>query len=208
MAIEREHLRLLRRAVRAIRARDIEHYFDLRDLLSSNKAFDRDAFEERFAKYYRLRSAFLGNAVERRFFDLLFIVKRRRPKDPYSRVLLDLVKIKTLKRKHLLHFSFASKLVSIHDEAQPLYDRHVREFFGLMPPGIGNAKFRIAGFVKNLESVRRTYEEWSADPAFARLVAPLYRRFPQLKECHSSRICDFMVWAVGNQKLWKKSART
>jgi hypothetical protein len=41
----------------------------------------------------------------------------------------------------------------------------------------------------------------ATDPHFIGIVKPLLRKHPKLATCHSTRLCDFLVWTVGRYKL-------
>jgi hypothetical protein len=94
-----------------------------------------------------------------------------------------------------------SKLVAIHDESRPLYDRHVRNFFGIWKPGIGSTDFQISGFIKNLSLIQQEYQSWSSDDDFKIILNCAQNKIPELKKCHENRICDFLVWTAGRNKL-------
>ena len=85
-------------------------------------------------------------------------------------ILLDLFTIPRRQQDHVVPASFVSKLVAIHDEAQPIYDQSVRKFFGLGVPAVGSAEFRIAGFVRNLQQIRMSYEGWSRARSTCRII--------------------------------------
>jgi hypothetical protein len=48
--------------------------------------------------------------------------------------------------------------------------------------------------MRNLRTIRRTYEAWSLVPSLARIIYRLEREYPELSDAHSNRIWDFLVW--------------
>ena len=164
MAADAYRWALLSKAADAIRPADFAEYFELRRLLGSRRPADHREFQVRFARYYRLNNGGLTEAFKRRYFQLLFTSRPCGEEDPYTPLLLTLYRFPRRKGDHSLQASFVSKLVAIHDESRPLYDVHVRNFFGMAPPAVGSIEFRIAGFVENLRRIQEEYESWTVDP--------------------------------------------
>ena len=192
---------LLAKAAQKLGPRNFDEYFELRRLLASRHPADRHEFRTRFAKYYKLNSAGLTEAFKRRYFQLLFAFRPPGPKDPYTTLLRTLYQFPRLQGDQCLQVVFVSKLVAIHDESRPLFDSNVSEFFGMSRPEVGSIRFQIAGFVENLLRIQKEYESWAQDPHFHRIVKPLIRKHPKLGTCHSTRLCDFLVWTVGAYEL-------
>jgi hypothetical protein len=188
-------------------AADLEHlsktsrtYAELRKLLADNSRTSITDFRTKFSKYYGLNHAGLSAQWKDAYFEMLFSFRKRMPKDPHRVALQKLYPLPRLKKDNALQCSFVSKLVAIHDERQPLFDKYVQCYFGLGPPSLtGLTDFRISGFVQNLQEIRRRYETWSHYKPFAQIVDRLRKKVPDLAECHSVRICDFLVWSVGNK---------
>jgi len=196
------HLELLRNATDVLREKDVKTYFSLREGLRNPAHLDRSFFSRKFASYYGLNRAHLGSPLTTKFFELLFNFPNANYAEPYGDLLKQLYDIPRQKGDRVLCFSFVTKLIAIHDESKPLYDRHVRDFFGLMPPAIGSVDFRIVGFLANLAAIQKCYADWTKGADFHGLTAPLFQRIPDLSNCHSSRVCDFLVWTVGSKNLW------
>jgi len=182
-------------------------YLKLRNLLNEPSSDAESEFRELFSKYYGINAAGLTNEWKDKYFQLLFSFKQEMPDEPHRIALRELFALQRLKRDNALQFSFVSKLVAIHDERQPLFDRYVQSYFGLGPPSLtALTEFRISGFLQNLDEIRRRYESWLAYEPFAEILRNLRRESPGLANCHSVRICDFLVWSVG-KKYWKVNTR-
>lgn len=194
------HWYLLEKAAERIRPTDFDGYFGLKDLLASKDHKDRREFQRRFASYYRLHNAGLTDAFKKRYFTLFFEFQPRQ-KDPYTSLLLELYNIPRRKGDHSIQASFVSKMVAMRDESRPLFDRHVSNFFGLSVPSVGSVQFRIAGFVRNLQYIQANYETWAADDRFRRITTVLFDKHPRLQTCHPTRVCDFLVWTVGDREI-------
>jgi hypothetical protein len=194
--------RLLATAATHIKPAAFDKYFDLKGLLASSEKKDRVAFRKLFTGYYRLGNAGLTDAFKRRYFKLLFACTPVGQEDPYTPLLLDLYHFKTRQDKNTIQASFVSKMVSMQDESRPIWDRYVSHFFGLRVPSVAHPKeVRIASFVTALRQIQEQYEEWAADPRFGGLETVLFRTQPKLRDCHPSRLCDFLVWTVGTLDL-------
>ena len=145
----------------------------------------------------------LTDAFKDRFFDILFdgsaIVNG---KPDFALVLNELSCIQRKKGDYALPLSFVSKLVAMHREASPIYDKHVLAFFGKVAPLPSKPKQeRIAWFVGFLEEVAGDYISWSRDQRVASIIERLKTRDKRLTDCDIVRLMDFLVWKVGNQKL-------
>ena len=193
--------KLLDKAAARINPIAIDNYLELRRLLVSKSPAHRKHFRRAFSTFYRLQIGGLTEAFKDRYFELLFRHAPGSDQDPYTSILLALYEVRRRQGDRSIQASFASKLVAIHDESRPIFDRHVSHFFGISVPSLGSPEFRIARFVENLAIIRSRYDEWSADPKFKTIVTKARQVNPRILECHPNRICDFLVWTIGNQKL-------
>lgn len=202
MSLIQLQLELVAQAALKIKGQDVAPYFKLRDLLRRPGGPDRAAFRKQFERFYGLNAAGLTEAFKSRYFDLLFELKLGPASvPPFEELLRELYPIVRRQGDRILAASFVSKLVAMHDESWPLYDRHVSQFFGIDVPSIGSLAFRIAGFVENLTAIRRHYFAWGEAAEFQRCVSELTRQFSAMSSCHPVRICDFLVWTVGRERI-------
>jgi hypothetical protein len=203
MMAEQSHWPLLEKAAGKIKKTDVAKYIELKRLLASRDPDAPRRFRSLFASYYRLNGARLSAEFKRTYFDILFNWRPEKQTHSYRSVLLALHKA-----SGRLHASFASKLVAVRDESSPLFDSHVSKFFGLSAPSVGPIQFRITRFIINLETIRREYDGWAKDDRFTRITDILFLRIPDLAECHSSRVCDYLVWqAVKEAKTTAKGKK-
>ncbi len=200
MSLSEIQLSLLHQASRKLTRVDLAPYVRLRWLLPVKTDEARAEFRKVFAQFYRLGGAGLTEAWKDRYFQLLFDFKPGEV-DPHARLLRDLYKYPRAKGDQALEFSFVSKLVATHDESQPIYDSHVRAFFGLEPVGPGPVKERIQEFRGIVATVRKSYAGWVADPRFPPLLKTLVDTEPELAHSHPRRLCDMLVWTVGGKHL-------
>jgi hypothetical protein len=190
-------LGLLSSAADMVPPEAINKYLWLRRFVQDGLTGDRNEFIRRFSGYYGLNNAGLTDEFRAAYYKFLFNHRPAEADDPYTAILRRLYKIPRRKGDRIIAASFVSKLVAMHDEAQPLYDKHVQAFFGISVPMIGSPEFRIAGFVRNLQFIRQTYEGWSKESRFKRIVARLRSNHPGLADTHANRIFDFVVWTTG-----------
>ncbi len=206
MELRQKHINAIEKAEKLIVDSDFRPYLELKELLSEPGSHARERFRLLFTKYYGLNAGGLTDEFKDRFFEILFsgnVFKNVRPR--YESILSDLYPIKRRKKDQALQFSFVSKLVSIHNETCPIYDRHVLAFFEETPPSASNDKeARIIWYVNFLTSVRTNYEHWAEDKRIKHILKRMKARDPRLKKCDPVRLIDFLVWKVGNQKLLKK----
>jgi len=193
---------LLGVAITHLREADFSRYLKLKLLLAEKPRGFKTDFRQAFGIYYGLNAGGVTEAFKDRYFDLLFSLKLQDDGDPYTPILRELYEIPRRKKDKALQCSFVSKLVAIHDEASPIFDRHVSDFFGITVPTRGSVDFRIAGFVANLQWLRQTYHRWSEDSQFQKILLTVKQKHPSLKGCANPRVADFLVWTVGRKKLW------
>ena len=167
-------------------------YAKIRQFVKTGMHGDRTEFIRQFTAYYRLNRAGLTQVFKDTYFQLLFDHRPNRSGDPYTHILQRLHEIPRRQGDRILAASFTSKLVAVHDEAQPLYDRFVAAFFGITVPTFGTLEFRISGFVKNLMVIKSRYESWSQMPEITEILERIRQRHPGIARAHPVRICDFL----------------
>ena len=202
MSVADLQIDLLGKAAEHLEQEKITPYFRLCELLPGTGPDSRREFERTFCRFYGLNAGGLTDAFRQRYFDLLFgmnLSPGMQP--PYEKLLLELHPIRRRKGDQVLPVSFVSKLIAMRDDSRPLFDRHVRNFFGVGVPALGSLSFRIKGFIGNLESIRQTYIAWESRKDFQEIRLSLLRRIPALADCHVVRICDFLVWTAGRERI-------
>ena len=181
-------------------------YLELKSWLGDTSPDVRERFREYFTQYYGLNIGGLTDDFKNKYFEIMFggdVWVNGQP--DYAGILNVLSTFKMRTGYFALPFSFVSKLVAMHSEDCPIYDRHVLEFFGGKVPSTNVSKAdRIAWFVRFLTMVRRTYEVWADDERILPVLNRLKARDKQLPSCHVVRLMDFLVWTVGNRKLLTK----
>jgi hypothetical protein len=197
----RFQLALLSEAITHLTDADISPYLKLKRLFTDQPVGFKAEFRQTFERYYGLNAGGVSDAFKRRYFELLFDLKLKESVDPYTPILKELYSILRRKEDKALQCSFVSKLVAIHDETRPIFDRHVSDFFGITVPSNGWVDFRIAGFVTNLMWLRETYQRWSGDKHFMEILSAVKQKHPSLQNCAGARVADFLIWVVGRKKL-------
>jgi hypothetical protein len=189
----------LNKVCEKISEKDVIPYCQLRAWVSD--PFKRKDFEKLFKQYYGLDAGGMTDKWKEEYFKTLFSIDISVTTDPYTSILKKLYELKRRKGDNVLAFSFVTKLVSIHEESRPIYDKHVSAFFGVTPPTTGTIDFKIDGFLRNLQMLRETYMLWSLNQDFANILNKLREKFPQLICCHNGRLFDFLVWGAGHYKI-------
>ena len=192
---------LLRKAAEHEKPANFSTYFELRRLLAGGNATDRAEFRRLFTSYFVLNVGGLTEAFKEKYFELLFACRPAGHRDPYTSLLRELYHFPRRKGDFVIHASFVTKLVAIHDDSRPLFDIHVHRFFGRGVPPLGPLDLRIAGFVSNLCLIQADYDSWAKDKRFRPIADTLCDREPRLRRSHPTRLCDFLVWTVGARRL-------
>jgi hypothetical protein len=200
MSMTTQQKAVLIKAASMIEVGDLSNYFEVRrlfPLVRSGQANETEQgrFEKAFSKFYAMDGRVWPPAERRFFYDLLYGLHITPASQPYRRLLNTLAE----RRNGNLEFSFVSKLVATHDEKRPIWDVHVRAFFGLKPPKRGSPRQRITEFLRQLKFIRRQYQSWHPD--FGDVAHEMQDRIQPLRNCHENRICDLLVWTAGKRGL-------
>ncbi|MBI3922507.1 MAG: hypothetical protein HY318_13880 [Armatimonadetes bacterium] len=199
-------LGLLSEAISHLTDSDIAPYLKLKRLFAEQPSGFEVDFRRTFESYYGLNAGGVSKTFKDRYFDLLLGLKIEEGLDPYTPILKELYEFPRRRGDKALQCSFVSKLVAIHDETRPIFDRHVSDFFGITVPSNGSVDFRIAGFVTNLRWLRDTYHRWSEDNWFQKILLMVRKEHHSLESCADPRVTDFLVWTVGRKKLGSNTA--
>lgn len=206
MQLQEKHLKALSKAEALLVHSDFCPYLELKELLPNSSRLARQRFRFLFTRYYGLNTGGLTDDFKAKFFKFLFagkVITNGCPR--FREILIKLSKFKRKQGDFAMPFSFVSKLVGIHCESSPIYDRHVLAFFEVKASAASVDKSeRIDSYVAFLREVRASYQEWANDDKVMIILDRLRSRDERLKECHVVRLLDFLVWKVGNQKLLSK----
>lgn len=203
MKLTDNHLAALDKAESLLSHSNFCPYLELKELLPDTSVLARRRFRVLYTQYYGLNAGGLTDNFKTSYFHLLFEGVSPTNRSPnYATLLNDLYEIPRKKGDKALQLSFVSKLVAMHDEARPIYDRHVLSFFGKKAPAASKPrKDRIDWYVSFLDDVAEDYAQWANDSDVKDILNRLKTRDSRLCKCHVVRLLDFLVWKVGNQKL-------
>lgn len=194
---------LLCDAVSYLRRKDVETYLGLKALLREKPKGYKTQFRSTFSKYYGLNAGGVTDNFKDIYFEELFSYQLNENAPPYADLLTRLHKILRRNGTYGLPSSFVSKLIAIHEESWPIFDKHVSNFFGLSVPTLGSLEMRIDIFVGHMRYLRAVYNQMAMDSEIANILNQLIAKHSELGECHASRQIDFLVWTIGRYKLWK-----
>jgi hypothetical protein len=131
MDLSQEHTDALTKAETLMVHSDFCPYLELKELLPDASPRARSRFRSLFTKYYNLNVGGLTDEFKDQFFRILFSgrVFNANGEPGFTSILTKLSKIPRKKGDLAMPFSFVSKLVAIHQESSPIYDRHMLKFF-------------------------------------------------------------------------------
>jgi hypothetical protein len=203
MQLQQLHIDALDQAEKLMFHSDFCPYLELKEMLGDATPVARRRFRSLFISYYVLNVGGLTDAFKDRFFEILFgdtVIVDGEP--DFATILNELSLIPRQKGDLAMPFSFVSKLVAMHRESSPIYDRHVLNFFGQEAPAASQPKpDRITWFVGFLNQVAADYATWARDERIIPIMNRLKARDERLLRCDIVRLMDFLVVKVGNQKL-------
>jgi hypothetical protein len=211
MKLGQNHIDALDEAELRIQPRNYERYLDIKAFFLKNNGSKQsyDEITKKFAGFYGLNRAGLGETFQLRFFEILFDRNTKVQNPPDYKGILNDLNSNPIKRGHtILPLSFVSKLVAVHFENKPIYDRHVCSFFGeKVPESKTPVESRIKWYLDFLDEIAADYTSWSNMPQTSKILDRFKLKDNRLKECHDNRLLDFLVWKVGNQKLLIKNEK-
>lgn len=178
----------------AVELLDANRYLEVRRLYPLG---DTPEFRRIYSNYYHLNVAHPSDQFIDRYFTLLFSAEIESMQEPYSQILKELKKLPSRNGNNALQFSFVSKLMATRDENKPIYDKHVRNFFGLSRLSYGDDDSRISKFTGQLVLLSMTYKAWERDRNFNKILAKVRKKIPALNDCPVTRIADLLVYTVG-----------
>lgn len=203
MQLEPRHITALDKAEKLMFHSDFCPYLDLKAMLRDTAPETRKRFRALFMMFYAFNAGGLTDKFKERFFEILHgsnVLLNKKP--DFLGIFKQLSGFKRRNGDFAIPFSFVSKLVAIHYEASPIYDRHILAFFGQKPSSASIERAtRIELYLDFLEYVARSYSAWARDPVIADILDRFKTRDRQLRDCHVVRLMDFLVWKVGRQQL-------
>jgi hypothetical protein len=203
MQLQQRHVDALDQAETLMFHSNFCPYLELKEMFADSTPQARRRFRSLFTDFYVLNVGGLTAAFKDRFFEILFggdVITNGKPN--FATILNELSLISRHKGDFAMPFSFVSKLVAMHQETSPIYDKHVLAFFGVKPPAASQLKQnRITWFVDFLSQVAVDYTVWAQDVRISPILSRLKSRDQRLLSCDVVRLMDFLVWKVGNQKL-------
>lgn len=178
---------------------DFAPYLDLKCLFLKEDRFSRERFRSVFRRFYRLDARKMDAETQTEFFHALFHLKvfDRNGEPRFEPILTRLA----ARSGGKMHFSFVSKLVTTHDDSYPPYDTNVGAFFSWnLPSTKKSPRDRINEFIQFISEIKESYETWAKEERVRQILKDLRRRYPELRECHNTRVLDFLVWKAGKKE--------
>jgi hypothetical protein len=203
MNLQQKHIDALDQAETLMFHSDFCPYLELKEMFPDASPLARHRFRILFTSYYILTVGGWTDAFRDRFFEILFggnVIVNGQPDFPA--ILNDLCLIPRIQGDCPMPYSFVSKLVGIHRENSPIYDRYVLAFFGQKAPAASVLnQNRITWYLGFLRQVATDYATWAQDARVIPILDRLKARDQRLAQCDPVRLLDFLIVKVGNQKL-------
>lgn len=182
----------------------VDVYLFLKSEFEKTDVTTNPLFQFVFRSFYRLDNAGLTPEFKNEYFKILQTIRNDQSVD-ISAIVEHLYLFPNRKGQNSLQFSFATKMINIIDDSEPIYDSEVAKIFNFRPP------YHSKGFNKRLESfikfqrfLKKSYSEVletkTLKPAFEIMKKEL-RNVELLPE---TKMLDFLFWSGG--KVKSKSA--
>ncbi|MDD3608083.1 MAG: hypothetical protein PHQ20_04850 [Candidatus Moranbacteria bacterium] len=175
----------------------IDVYLFLKKEFKKGNIKNNKVFQFVFRSYYRLDSAGLSEGIKNEYFDLM-----AQQVTNLKKILLELYKIKTLRNKNTVQFSFATKLLHTIDENNPIWDTEVVRVMKIKISGLGY-KEKIESCYESYEKLKQRFEDLLVDKRSKKVIFQFRNKFKVNKNQISDvKVLDFIIWTLG--KLIKK----
>lgn len=184
--------------IRAISEKSVTHYRDLMSWFDGTNAADDEAFQKRFAYFYRMNRRGLTAEFKRHYFRRLEEL-RGQPTVPVSDLVWELYEFPTSRGKSL-QLSFATKLAHTANPSYPIYDSLVAGVFGFRPSYVKDPQARFSTLWSFYTALAPTYEHMLAQPETRSLVKAFHREYETSpREVSDVKVLDFVLWAAGKR---------
>jgi hypothetical protein len=182
--------------IRAVSEKSVTHYRDLMSWFDATNAADDEAFQRRFAYFYRMNRRGLTPEFKLHYFRRLEEL-RDEPTVPVSDLVWELYEFPTGRGKSL-QLSFATKLAHTANPSYPIYDSLVSRVFGFRPAYVKDPRARFATLWTFYSALAPTYERMLAQPETQSLVEAFHRKYRTTpREVSDVKVLDFVLWAAG-----------
>lgn len=182
-----------------INQESISVYLFLKDQYKKGDIKNNTLFHFVLRSYYRLDNAGLGDALKKRYFELL----EDRNED-LEVILEELYKIPTERNIHTVQFSFATKLLHTINENSPIFDSEVSVVIHKRVTG-DTKEDKIKSCREAFDFLKETYTGLLKEELVREVVSEFRDKFKvSASDVSDIKVLDFIVWSLG--KLKKKKS--
>jgi len=173
---------------------DIDPYvWMIRELPNRDVAHDEE-FQKKYASYWALNGAGLGQTFRAEYFSLMEREKCSGTAD-VERVTRKLYEIPVnSKDKRALQFSFASKLVHMVNPELPVCDRMVETFYFLPRSYVGETEKKLENLLASYGFLIKEYDRIVRERLLADSLQKFRRHFSLPPVYSDHKIIDTLIW--------------
>jgi len=155
----------------------------------NGKIKNDEEFRRKFKLFYRLSPAHLGIKFEDKYFELL-----ESGENDLEKVLRELYKIETLRKRKTIQFSFATKLLHTLDSSKPIFDSKVKDRLNIVMNG-DNGEEKIYSSIKAYNDLQQKINQLSGREEVKKLIEEFKIKFHPSNSVSDIKILDFILWS-------------
>jgi len=173
----------------------LETYSDLKNGLKGQNIKRNTVFKKTYVKFFGMGQSRLISDYYDRYFSLLEENKANR-KVSLSWILNSLHSVsKTSKGRQTLQFSFATKMVHIINDDEPIYDSRIKLFFKMTePPAEIEFNKRVEAYLDIQMSIKIEYDRIIKNKLLEPSIG-YFRKVNENRSDHSDiKVIDWLIW--------------
>ena len=177
-----------------ISIKDVKTYSELLDELNRTDVSKDAEYRKKYHGFWKMR--FPSHRYREAYFD--YLQKHKKRNDVTPKAVCQALKNTSVdeKDKHIIQFSFATKLAHMLDQKVPIYDDRVSAFFFIRNPKTDiSFDDRLNLYSESHEFLKREYKRVIANGLLEPSIRAFRRKFHEYPQEDNVKIIDWLIWA-------------
>jgi len=173
----------------------LEKYSDLKNALKTQNVEKKSDFRKQYGEFFAMGQSRLIPSYYDRYFTLLETNKTNHEVS-LSEILMSLKPVsQTSKGRKSIQFSFATKLVHMINDDEPIYDSRIKMFYKKTePPAAMEYKKRVATYIDIQKSIKDEYRHIIDDKLLEPSIECFRRMYANRRDHSDIKVIDWIIW--------------